>query len=326
MKIKESKLFLKNYFGEGMFLSVGNRYARTRRPLHLPSFCLVVMPFFLFAALAAVFSPGNSREAERSVLPPAVGLAVGQITVPLPDGMEREDAPAAAEDSDAGPPAADPAPAEELPAARAYDFSKPVPTADIALTEDYFEDAVFIGDSRTEGFQLYSGPQNAAYYHSKGLKVDTIFSREVVKTPGGQKITIFEALQREPFQKVYIMLGINELGWVYSDLFIKKYAEVIAEIRKIKPEAQIYVQSILPVTKKRSQSDEIYNNTNIRKYNELIQQMAAEKKVYYLDVARCVADGEGNLCSDASTDGIHLNKAYCDLWLDYLRHHYVAQE
>lgn len=319
-----------------MFLSVGNRYARTKRPLRLPSFCLVVMPFFFFAALTAVFSPGNTREAESRAVPPVAGLAAGQITVPLPDSIEIEDAPAAAaEDNDAGPgpPAADPAPAEglpapaeELPAASAYDFSKPVPAADIALADDYFQDAVFIGDSRTEGFQLYSGPQNAAYYHSKGLKVDTIFSKEVVKTAGGQKITIFEALQKEPFQKVYIMLGINELGWVYSDLFIKKYAEVIAEIRMIKPEAQIYIQSILPVSKNRSQSDEIYNNTNIRRYNELIQQMAAEKKVYYLDVARCVADGKGNLCSDASTDGIHLNKAYCDLWLDHLRHHYIAQE
>ena len=210
------------------------------------------------------------------------------------------------------------------PGTEKYDYSKPVPAADVAVTDDYFQDAVFIGDSRTAGFQLFSGPQNATYYTANGLKVDTIFTKEVVETGNGEKMTIIEALRQKPFQKVYIMLGINELGWAYSDLFIKKYGEVVTEIKNIAPQAQIYVQSLLPVSEKRSLSDEIYNNANIGKYNELIQQMAAEKKLYYLDVAQCVADPEGNLAGGASTDGIHLQKTYCDLWLDYLKRHYVS--
>jgi lysophospholipase L1-like esterase len=311
---------------------MNNRLTRTKRPLHLVSFCLLVMPFFLLAALAAIFLPGPVREAESSTThSSATGLPVGQMHAPpapillspahLSSGPDWEDNSITSEvKNEPSEPWADPLPAAEPPTAVAYDFSKPVPSMDIALTEEYFQDVIFIGDSRTEGFQLYSGPQNSTYYHSKGLKVDTIFSSQVVKTSDGT-ITIMEAMRQKPLTKVYIMLGINELGWAYSDLFIEKYTEIITAIRKIEPEVQIYVQSILPVSEKRSQSDKTYNNANIGRYNELIQQMAAEERLYYLNVAECVADGEGNLCSDASTDGIHLNKTYCDLWLDYLKYH-----
>lgn len=313
-----------------------SRYYRIQRSSRLSSSCLAIALLLLVVALAAVSRPGytiamnsigtfsgaGASAAARPTSSPA------DRTAPPPIEQPAEALPAAGE-ADYTEPShtkpAKPSPTTHPAGAGAYDTSKPVPVADAAVTDDYFQDSVFIGDSRTEGFQLFSGPQNATYYTSNGLKVDTIFTKQVVKTASDEKITILEALRQKPFKKVYIMLGVNELGWAYSDLFIKKYAEVIAEIKNIEPEAQIYVQSILPVSEERSQSDEIYNNTNIRKYNGLIQQMAAENSLYYLDVAQCVADEEGNLYSDASSDGIHLNKKYCDLWLDYLKLHYVSK-
>ncbi|HZK24204.1 MAG TPA: GDSL-type esterase/lipase family protein [Oscillospiraceae bacterium] len=205
----------------------------------------------------------------------------------------------------------------------AYDFHSAVPAAAGTIAEDYFQDAVFIGDSRTTGLQLFGGPTEAIYYTATGLKVDTISTKPVVAS-GKQKITIMEALDQHKFDKIYIMLGINELGWAYSDLFIKTYGEVIAELKKIAPAALIYVQSILPVTKKKSLQDNVYNQQNINKYNELIQQMAAEQQVYFLDAAAAVKDDEGYLPSAATTDGIHLNPAYCQLWFDYLQQYYLV--
>ncbi|MDD2216170.1 MAG: GDSL-type esterase/lipase family protein [Eubacteriales bacterium] len=187
----------------------------------------------------------------------------------------------------------------------------PPVTKYVAVADDYFNDAVFIGDSRTEGFKMLSGPLNAVYLTSIGLKVDTV---------------AVEALSEVPFKKVFIMLGINELGWVYSELFIEKYGELIDNIKKIEPQAQIYIQSILPVSRERSESDSIYNNENINKYNELIQQMAVNKNIFYLNVAECVTDEEGYLYSDASTDGIHLNKKYCDQWFEYIKTHVVFEQ
>ena len=201
-----------------------------------------------------------------------------------------------------------------------YDYSKSVP-AGATVDNSYFDDAVFIGDSRTQGFIIYNDLTNATAYMDKGLKVDTAFTRADIDV-NGVKMTAMDALaQNITFQKVYVMLGVNELGWAYSDIFIEKYGELVDKIKEIKPDAEIYIQSILPVSEKKSNSDEIYNMTKINEYNSLIQKMAEEKQVYYLNVAEAVADDNGYLPEEASTDGVHLNKEYCAKWLDYLKSH-----
>lgn len=177
----------------------------------------------------------------------------------------------------------------------------------------------FIGDSRTQGFLMYTGLKDVVDYTYIGLMVDTAVTKEFVKASGGKKVTILEDMKTKDIDTVYIMLGINELGWSYSQVFVKYYGNLIDEIRKVKPNCKIYLQSIIPVTKGKSDSDDIYNNNNIRKYNELIKKLAQDKNVTYLDVASYLADSSGNLPSSASTDGIHVNKEYCLKWYEYLK-------
>ena len=184
----------------------------------------------------------------------------------------------------------------------------------------YFDDAAFIGDSRTQGLQLYTGLPNATFYATQGLMVDTFFSKKFVKAGGG-KITIPDAMKNQTFKKVYIMLGVNELGWAYEKVFIQKYGEVVDKVKELQPDAKIYVQSILPVTKAKSDGDAIYNNTKISRYNELIEQMCREKGVTYLHVADAVGLDNGALPAGSATDGVHLNREYCYKWLDYLKTH-----
>ncbi len=194
-----------------------------------------------------------------------------------------------------------------------------------AVTDSFFYDAVFIGDSRTEGFILYNGLSYVTSLTAKGLMVDTAFTRPAINM-NGEKLTVMKALSKIKFNKVYIMLGINELGWAYSDIFIKKYAEIVNYIKEINSEAQIYVQSILPVSYEKSSSDKIYNNNNIDDYNKLILEMTKDKQVYYLDVAKSIKDDGGNLPVDASLDGIHLKKEYCQKWFEYLKTHTIQSK
>ena len=188
------------------------------------------------------------------------------------------------------------------------------------VADSYFDDAAFIGDSRTQGLQLYTGLPNATFYATQGLMVDTFFSKKFVKAGGG-KITIPEAMKNQTFKKFYIMLGVNELGWAYEKVFIQKYGEVVDKVKELQPDAKIYVQSILPVTKAKSDGDAIYNNTKISRYNELIEQMCREKGVTYLHVADAVGLDNGALPAGSATDGVHLNREYCYKWLDYLKTH-----
>lgn len=199
---------------------------------------------------------------------------------------------------------------------------KPVPESG-AVDRSYFSDALFIGDSRSEGFKLYSELDNATYFVYKGLSVETVNTKEVITAPDGTQQTVMNALKQKQFGKVYIMLGINELGWTNTNAFIQKYGALVDAVKKYNPNAIVYVQSILPVSDKKN-GDPIYNNENINRFNGLIQDMVNQKQVYYVNPAESVMK-DGLLIHEASTDGVHLNKKYCMVWRDYLMTHTVRK-
>ena len=181
------------------------------------------------------------------------------------------------------------------------------------------ETVAFIGDSRTQGFIMYNGLKDVQDYSYVGLMVDTAVSKKFVKTSNGEKITLLEDMKGKNIKRVYIMLGVNELGWSYPQVFKSKYKELIKEIKKIKPDAQIYVQSIIPVTKSRDKSDKYFNNTRIEQYNKLVKEVASEENVEYLNVQSALVNSEGYLPEETSPDGIHIGKSYCEKWLEYLK-------
>ena len=181
------------------------------------------------------------------------------------------------------------------------------------------ETVAFIGDSRTQGFIMYNGLKDVQDYSYVGLMVDTAVSKKFVKTSNGEKITLLEDMKGKNIKRVYIMLGVNELGWSYPQVFKSKYKELIKEIKKIKPNAQIYVQSIIPVTKSRDKSDKYFNNTRIEQYNKLVKEVASEENVEYLNVQSALVNSESYLPEETSPDGIHIGKSYCEKWLEYLK-------
>ena len=186
-------------------------------------------------------------------------------------------------------------------------------------TREFNNKVGFIGDSRTQAFLMYAGLSDVVDYTSIGLMVDTAITKQFITNDKGEKITLLEDLKNRNVDTVYIMLGVNELGWVYSSIFIKKYEELIDKIIELKPNCEVILQSIIPVTKTKSDSDKIYNNTRITEYNTLIKEMASRKNVKYIDLVPILTDENGNLPEKASPDGIHLNKEYCLKWLDCLK-------
>lgn len=191
------------------------------------------------------------------------------------------------------------------------------------VENDYFNETVFIGDSRTEGFCMLTDIANAKAYAHVGLTVDTVFTEPVI-TINGAKLSIVDALRQTSFQRVYVMLGLNETGWAYNSIFVEKYKNLVDEIKNINPNATIYLQSILPVSNDVSTTHDYINNEKINEYNRLIAQIATEKNVSYLNVAESVAAPNGALPDDAAVDGIHLKKEYCQKWYDYLKTHTIS--
>lgn len=194
------------------------------------------------------------------------------------------------------------------------------------VEDDYFADAVFIGDSRTVGMHDYGGLEEiTTFYASKGLTVYTMFTSEIVSVPGQKnKITVEEALQNNTFAKIYLMIGINEMGTGTVDTFMKKYEEMVTHLRELQPDAVIYLQGIMKVTKERSEKAQ-FNITNegIDERNERIAQLADNDKIFYLDVNPLVCDETGGMIEDYTYDGAHLKGKHIVIWKQFLKEHVV---
>lgn len=198
------------------------------------------------------------------------------------------------------------------------------PVAESGPVEDtYFDDAVFLGDSRTEGFSLYSGLETGTYFHAVGATVESVFTKAVETERG--KMPLLDAMAEVDCGKIYVMLGINELGWSKVETFHDQYARLIDRLRGDHPGAEIVLQSIIPVSAKQEAKGSYVNNGRIAVYNEVIQALAAEKDCPYLDVEEAVVDESGCLRADWNFDGVHLNVAGCEAWLEYLRTHPVGK-
>lgn len=193
------------------------------------------------------------------------------------------------------------------------------PKYNTSENREFGNNVAFIGDSRTQAFLMYAGLKDVRDYTNIGLMVDTALTKKFITNDNGEKITILEDLATKNIDTLYIMLGINELGWIYNDIFIKDYENLIDKILEVRPNCEIIVQSIIPVTKTKSEGDSIYNNDKITEYNNLIKDMAKRKGINYIDLCPVLADKSGNLPEEASTDGIHLNKEYCQKWFKCLK-------
>lgn len=181
----------------------------------------------------------------------------------------------------------------------------------------YFDDALFIGDSRTVGISEYGNLQNADYFCNTGMSVYNLFSAsEKVKSLGGS--TNLEALlDTKQYGKIYLMLGINELGYDF-DATVAKYAETVNFIREKQPDAIFYIQANLHVTKSRSDSDAVYSNANIDRFNQSISALADGKEIFYIDINEVFDDGSGNLAAEYTSDNAHVYAKYYVDWSNWL--------
>lgn len=195
------------------------------------------------------------------------------------------------------------------------------------VENDYFADALFIGDSRTVGLYEYGGLEEiATFYASTGLTVYKMFTAPIVETPGQRKKqTIEEALSERQFAKIYLMIGINEMGTGTVDSFIEKYKEVVNHLRELQPDAIIYLQGIMKVTRARSEQGDYIHNQGIEERNTEIAKLADDTNIFYLDVNPLICDEDGGMIPAYTFDGIHLKAQYTAIWTDYLKRNAVKK-
>ncbi|MEQ2457135.1 GDSL-type esterase/lipase family protein [Flavonifractor hominis] len=281
----------------------------------------------------------RSRTWKLPLLVAALAVCLGLLFIPslgrAPDGSE----PASADVSPSATPVLTPEPTPTLTpeptpeitpeptpeAADVFDFTQPAPASE-KVDMDYFSDALFIGDSRTDGLRLYSGIKGADFYCYKGLTIFEMDNRKVVEL-NGTKYTVVEALEKGPqYAKIYISLGINELGYFNDDAFHNTFGEFLAQVKALQPNAIIYLENLVPVNAEQCAANNqpsYVNNDRVADYNAIFPQLAQEYQVVLLDVADALTDENGILPADATVDGVHFTKTWYENWLAFLMEHTV---
>ena len=201
-----------------------------------------------------------------------------------------------------------------------------VPEQAAAIDDSYFQDAVFIGDSRMEGFRNFSGITKGSFVTAVGMQLSNIFTDAMIPTAKGN-VLVMDALKNLNYTKVYMMLGTNELGAYDINASIENYKKVLAEVKTYSSstEPSIYVYSIPYVEEALVTTGDYVNNENVDTLNALILQMCYEEGYHYINLNEVLSDGNHSLIPGSSDDGIHLNQTYCNKWLEYTKTHYLPQ-
>lgn len=194
----------------------------------------------------------------------------------------------------------------------------------ITVDSSYFEDALFIGDSRTVGLH-YFGTFRSTFYAKTGIGVNALF--EYPTSDEISQATLTHVLAKRQYPKIYIMIGVNDLAFGTLNDFSDHFFSAIDKIREFQPNAVIYIQSILGITKQKEiNSPTDFNNQTVINRNAILRSKCDGKKLVYLDLFPSFTDQSGYLNPSYSSDGLHISPDYYYIWEDYLKTHALKIE
>lgn len=208
--------------------------------------------------------------------------------------------------------------------------------------KEFFNDAVFVGDSVTLGLKNYTTAQRNKGKECLGTAqflcvgsmsytnaLSKVTSSSLHPTYKGQKMTVEEGLQKAGARKAFIMLGMNDFS-AYSDKVWKQsVVTLISRIREKNPEIGIYIQSVTPILDGMEHGR--FSNENILVFNSYLKSFCEENDCAYIDIgSEVMADETGHLkkayCGDPSAMGIHMSSSGCSAWASYLMQTFCGVE
>ncbi len=209
-------------------------------------------------------------------------------------------------------------------------FARGEVTYTLGETDDsYFEDALFIGDSRTSGLAEYGSMMDHTSFMSReSASIYALFSSKMdFREPGSdvRETDLYDVLSARQYGKIYLSVGVNELGIGNTYGYYELYRRALIKIRVMQPEAIIYIQGSMHVSEAVAKKDKVTNNTIIVQRNKAIATLANGYNIFYIDMNTAVCDKNGNLIADYSGDGVHLKASKYELWHESLLQNAVSR-
>ena len=311
-----------------------------------------------FPSQGASAEPGNANEAEKaepdseaSPLWPATPSQsqtppLTSSQSPLPSSSPTPTPPPSPSQSQSPTPSPSATPAPSQPPAPSPSPSQsPTPspsqpprTVTAAEVDGFFDDAVFVGDSITEGLAQYVLAQrkkeptlgNAKFLTGiNGMRLadcaGDMGSETMYFMYKGTAKTASQCISEMGVSKVFIMLGANDLGAGYGiNETIDRYSRAIDIILEAAPYVEIYIELNTP----RNASSWLpsyvpnkdFGNRLIDEFNDAVRSMCEGRGLAYIDLNAALKGENGALPEEFCRDGFdHINNAGAAAAVEALR-------
>ena len=159
------------------------------------------------------------------------------------------------------------------------------------------ENVVFLGDSITKIYDLEK-------YYPDNHVVNSGIS-------GNVTIDILDDMNERVYKynpsKVFLLIGTNQIEKDDIKDIANDISEICDLIYENRPLAKVYVESIYPINSNVGKVTGERDNEKISEVNELIESNSSKHHYGYINLYDDLLDNEGNLNSDYTYDGLHIN-------------------
>ena len=184
------------------------------------------------------------------------------------------------------------------------------------ITENWFDDVLFIGDSRTVGLRDYARLGKADYFCSVGMSVFKVL--ETAESDDNfPKMKLEQLLREKKYNKIYISLGLNDCQAPY-ELVMSGYELLVNTVRQLQPNAVIILQSMITLSREKAASETYFSLENIQKMNTGFREFADDDTILYIDANEYYADEEGYLPDGRAWDGCHFDVSGYEEWAQWI--------
>lgn len=169
--------------------------------------------------------------------------------------------------------------------------------------KEYFKEDLFMGDSITEAITYLGLLEQQNVCGQVGVNINESLSQ-------------ISSIKISNPNNIYLLYGVNDMDdRADSQWFVEQYRGLVCSLKAKFPNANIYVQSVLPVAGIVEQRQPHTNNNYIKKCNAQLLKMTEQENVQYLDIASLLDDNSQQLYE---ADGFHFKAPFYKLWFDYI--------
>ena len=182
--------------------------------------------------------------------------------------------------------------------------------------ESFFDDALFIGDSRMVNVANYARLGSADYFADVGMTVFKMFSTTASDKNFGAT-DLGSLLRSKRYSHIFVMLGLNEAGYPLGNLF-DTYQSDLEQLRQLQPGATIYILKVYGVTADVAAGNPSFAHSRLTAVNQGFADLADGDRIRCLDSDVLFCGDDGFMLPEYTGDGVHPYGKFAYLFSQWL--------